>query len=99
MTKSTAELIPESIDERLWKEKNRREEAKSHARTSILRIIEKVNGSKLSDEIKQQIEGIHELEILNTILNEIWNIKEMDKIVATIDKYDWLDAMNQLDEK
>jgi hypothetical protein len=97
MTKSTAEVIHESIDERLWKEKSRREEAKSHARRSILRIIEKVNGSKLSDEIKQQIEGIHELEILNTILNEIWNVKEMDKIVATIDKYDWLDAINQLD--
>jgi hypothetical protein len=99
MTNSTAELIQESKVVRLWEEKRRREEAKFHTQRSILKIIERVNDSKLSEEMIKKIEGVYELEILETILNEIWNVKEMDKIVATINKYDWLDAMKRLDEE
>jgi hypothetical protein len=99
MAKSTAELIQESKGVHLWEVKRQQKEAKVHTQKSILKIIERVNGSQLSEEMKEQIEGFYELEILETILNEIWNVKEMDKIVATINKYDWLDAMNRLEEE
>jgi hypothetical protein len=99
MSKNTAELIQESKGVQLWEVKKQQKEAKIHTQKSILKIIERVNGSKLSEEMKEQIEGFYELEILETILNEIWNVKEMDKIVATINKYDWLDAMKRLEEE
>jgi hypothetical protein len=99
MSKNTAELIQESKGVRLWEVKRQQKEAKIHTQKSILKIIERVNGSKLSEEMKEQIEGFYELEILETILNEIWNVKEMDKIVAIINKYDWLDAMKRLEEE
>jgi hypothetical protein len=99
MENNIAEQVQESIVERLLKEKKQQDGMKVHARRSILMIIERVKGSNLSDEIKKQIEGIHELETLDAILDEIQNVKDIDMIEATINKYDWLEEMKQLDEE
>jgi hypothetical protein len=96
---NTAEHVQDSIVESFWKEKGQQEGMKIHARRSILMIIEQVKGSKLSDEFRKQMEGIHELETLDAILDEIWNVKDIDMIGATINKYDWLEEMNRLDEE
>lgn len=97
--KTTAELTQESVVERLWEEKERQEVMKILARRSILRIIEGVKRSKPSYDIKILIEGIQELATLNAILAEIWNVKDMHKIGATLNKYNWLLEMKRLDEK
>jgi hypothetical protein len=99
MKNNTAEQVQESMVERFWKERGRQEEMKLQTRRSILRIIDRVKGSKLSDEIKKQIEGIHELETLNAMEDEIRNVKDINKIVATINKFDWFEEMNRLDEE
>jgi hypothetical protein len=99
MENNIAEQVQETIVDRLLKEKGQQDGMKVHARRSILLIIERVKGSNLSDEIKKQIEGIHELETLDAILDEIRNVKDIDMIEATINKYDWLEEIKRLDEE
>lgn len=91
------ELIQESIVGRLCKEKGQQEATKILTRKSIIRIIKRAKGYQLSYENKKQIEGIQELEKLEAILTEIWNVNDMNKITATINKYDWLKEMERLD--
>lgn len=97
--KNTAEEIKDSIVERLWKENERQEEMKVLSRRSILRNIKRVKGSNLSYEIKQRIEGIQELATLNAILGDLWNVKDINKLEATINKYDWLEEMKRLENQ
>jgi hypothetical protein len=53
----------------------------------------------MSYDIRKQIDGIQELETLNAILGEIWNVKDFNKIEATINKYDWLEEIKRLEEE
>lgn len=92
-----AEPIQESIVEHLWKERGKQEGMKVLTRKSILTIIKRVKHSIASYELKELIEGINELETLNAILAEIWNVKDIEKIWAVINKYDWLEEMKRLD--
>jgi hypothetical protein len=94
---NSAEHIQESIVEQLRREKKHQDEMKILTRKSILRIIGRVKGSKLSYEIRKQIEGIQEFETLEAILGEIWSVKDIGKIVEIINKYDWLQEMKRLD--
>lgn len=94
---NAAEQLHEAIEERIWKEKEQREGMKTLARRSIFRIIERAKGSHLTYEIKKQMDGFSELETLNAILSEIWSVKDIGKIWAVINKYDWLEEMKRLD--
>jgi hypothetical protein len=93
---NTAEQIQEIIDEQLRKEKELQDEMKFLTRRSILKNIERV---KMSYDIRKQIDGIQELETLNAILGEIWNVKDFNKIEATINKYDWFEEIKRLEEE
>jgi hypothetical protein len=92
---NAAEQIQEHIVEQLRKEKELQDEMKFLTRRSILKNIERV---KMSYDIRKQIEGIQKLETLNAILGEIWNVKDFEKVEATINKYDWLEEIDRLEE-
>jgi hypothetical protein len=96
---NAAELVQESIVERLRKEKEQQDQMKMLARRSIFKNIERVKIPGLTYEIKKQIDGIKEFETLNDILGEIWNSKDLDKIEATINKYEWLEEIKRLEEE
>lgn len=65
-----------------------KEEGKiERAKSEILRSVSRAKGSLPSNDVREIIEGLNDLNTLDSISDELWGITDIDKIEEIIRKY------------